>query len=275
MDPISSNSTNDESESGNGAIIGTQAHIPHVPETTRINPAIPKKLAHPALKSPEVPGTDALVGPKLLVQSPGASVDGNQSLSGHLHSVTSDENTTQLSSSDSSAKPASLDGKSVASATTFAMDEKESLRPDDSASVKAIEDEDLYSPPDSAAIGSRMGSENGARAFRDQLQEITSMGPPSHPSLTASRSDARFTPNEALLYNPSAIPTPGQLPGFPQTSENVLGKPADFPPDQKLLEAISNPRDRIWVLKLEQDIIDFVKDSKSVIFPPEREQHQC
>jgi hypothetical protein len=36
----------------------------------------------------------------------------------------------------------------------------------------------------------------------------------------------------------------------------------DFPPDSKLLEALDSPKDRIMVLKLEQDIVDFVKDAK-------------
>ena len=53
----------------------------------------------------------------------------------------SDDDQTQISSS--STKPASLDGKSTTSGTTFALDEKESLQPDDSASVKAAEDEDF------------------------------------------------------------------------------------------------------------------------------------
>jgi hypothetical protein len=35
-------------------------------------------------------------------------------------------------------------------------------------------------------------------------------------------------------------------------------------PDEKLLEALQSQRDRVWVLKLEQDIIDFIGQSKSV-----------
>lgn len=50
--------------------------------------------------------------------------------------------------SDSSTKPASFDTKSMASENTFGMDEKESLRPDDSASVQAAdEDEPFFVPP--------------------------------------------------------------------------------------------------------------------------------
>lgn len=61
--------------------------------------------------------------------------------------------------SDLGTKPPSLDGKSITSGTTFALDEKESLRPDDSASVKAAEDDDTFSGRGSIVAGSRIGSE--------------------------------------------------------------------------------------------------------------------
>lgn len=258
-----SNNINDDHQPSNGTINGAPPNVSHPPENARISPAIPKKLVQNASKPLQTPLTGVSIETKPLIQSPGVNSDRDSRLSGPTSSGLSDENSTQFSSSDTSAKPASLDGKSVASGTTFAMDEKESLRPDDSASVKAIEDEDVYSPPDPAAVDSQFDSETGARAFRDQLQEITSMGPPAaRPPIPASRPDSRSAPIEALLYTPSALPLPGQLPVFAQPPQALPGKPAEFPPDQKLLEAISNPRDRIWVLKLEQDIIDFVKDSK-------------
>jgi hypothetical protein len=33
-------------------------------------------------------------------------------------------------------------------------------------------------------------------------------------------------------------------------------------PDEKLIEAMESPKDRIFLLRLEQDVIEFVKDSK-------------
>ena len=33
-------------------------------------------------------------------------------------------------------------------------------------------------------------------------------------------------------------------------------------PDEKLLEALESPKDRIFLLRLEQEVIEFVKDSK-------------
>lgn len=156
----------------------------------------------------------------------------------------SDDNNTTLSSSSGSNKP-----PSIASGTTFALDEKDSLRPDDSASVKAVEDEELS--------GSRMGSDDGVRAFRDQLQEISSMEPsrrgvPQQPFNNAPK---------GVLYVPPQGPGIGAVPNASRSPPG--GSPdADCPPDQKLLDALENPRDRVWVLKLEQDVIDFVKDAK-------------
>jgi len=39
---------------------------------------------------------------------------------------------------------------------------------------------------------------------------------------------------------------------------------ANREPDEKLFEALESPKDRMFLLRLEQDIISFVKDSTSV-----------
>lgn len=174
---------------------------------------------------------------------------------GSLVPVTADDIGTQVSSSDSN-KPASMDGKSVASGTTFnALDEKESLRPDDSASVKAVEDEDLYSASGSG-LPSRIGSDDGVRAFRDQLQEISAM----EPSRRDVPTQAYANVPKGVLYVPPQGPGIGAVPSTGRPPASTPG--VECPPDQKLLEALENPRDRVWVLKLEQDVIDFVKDPK-------------
>lgn len=188
-------------------------------------------------------------------------------------SATEDSNT-QLSSSDGSAKPPSLDGKSVASATTFALDEKESLRPDDSASLRAVEEEDVTSPPDSVAAGSRVGSDSGvARAFRDQLHEIAVMGPipqrgappGRYPSVNVSSTHTLYDPNQPPndIARPMSQPSANGMPAV--AGQHSL--PAV--PDEKLIEALESPRDRLFVLKLEQDFIDFIKDSRYVTFDAE------
>jgi hypothetical protein len=184
-----------------------------------------------------------------------------------VKSLATEDNGTQLSSSDGSAKPPSLDGKSVASATTFALDEKESIRPDDSASLRAVEEEDITSPPDSVAAGSRVGSDSGvARAFRDQLHEIAVLGPQSQrgappgrfPNLSASSAHALYDPNQP----PNAIGRPMSQPVVNGISNLAGSHNLPAVPDEKLIEALESPRDRLFVLKLEQDFIDFIKDSR-------------
>ncbi|KAI6889762.1 hypothetical protein KC355_g21437, partial [Hortaea werneckii] len=170
----------------------------------------------------------------------------------------SEDSNTQVSSDSGSAKPPSLDGKSVASGTTFALDEKESLRPDDSASAKAADDEDIFSPPSSSLPASRMSSDD-ARAFHDQLREISSMDPQRR-SMTPQGFRQQALPQKGVLYVPHQGPGMGAVPNSRTDPEQQ--SPVDAQPDPKLLEALESPRDRIWVLKLEQDIYDFVKDPK-------------
>ncbi|MCJ1271190.1 hypothetical protein MMC22_011090 [Lobaria immixta] len=177
----------------------------------------------------------------------------------------SDDDQTQVSSS--STKPASLDGKSATSGNTFALDEKESLRPDDSASVKAAEEEDFYSGPASGAPSSRVGSEAGSRAFRDQFYEISErMGPSPHRSYPAGRRGIPGIEEEATPMSlpplAAAIPTPVVLPR-PEVI-TPIGAPFGFEyqePDEKLFEALDSPKDRLFLLRLEQEVITFVKDS--------------
>jgi hypothetical protein len=180
-----------------------------------------------------------------------------------------EDSSTQLSSSDGSGKPPSIDGKSVTSAATFALDEKESLRPDDSASLRAVEEEDVTSPPESVIADSRHGSDNGAaRAFRDQLHEIAVMNPQPHRGVPPGRFPTLPTGPQAL-YDPNQPPNgvrPVSQPavnGMPPMS----GGPAlPAEPDEKLLEALQSPRDRLFIVKLEQDFIDFIKEPRYVIY---------
>ncbi len=164
------------------------------------------------------------------------------------------------SGSELGTKPPSLDGKSITSGTTFALDEKESLRPDDSASVKAAEDDDTFSGRGSIVAGSRIGSEAAARAYRAQFYDIS--GGRNMQPMLERQSQGVNTPQSG---------SSGQ-----QTTDDGKHKPlvgaAGVPdafnlfyrqtPDEKLLEALESPKDRIFLLRLEQDVIEFVKDSK-------------
>jgi hypothetical protein len=171
-----------------------------------------------------------------------------------LLAPTAEDSNTQDSSSSGSVKPPSLDGKSVASGTTFALDEKESLRPDDSASAKAADDEDVFSAPGVGVVDA--GSESDVRAFRDQLREISSMEPPGH-NMTGQTFAPAPNPPHGMLYIPPHGPGIGTVPGA-----SGAGGEVDYPPHPKLIEALTVPQDRIWVLKLEQDVSDFVRDPK-------------
>jgi len=173
-----------------------------------------------------------------------------------------EDSSTQLSSSSGSGKPPSIDGKSVASATTFALDEKESLRPDDSASLRAVEEEDVTSPPESVVADSRHGSDHGAaRAFRDQLHEIAVMNPQPHRGVPPGRFPT-LPSGPQTLYDPNQPPSGARMPqpvhGMPVIRGG--GVPESIIPDEKVLEALQSPRDRLFIVKLEQDFIDFIKE---------------
>ena len=160
------------------------------------------------------------------------------------------------SSSELGNKPPSLDGKSITSGTTFALDEKESLRPDDSASVKAAaEDDDAFS-----IRGSRMGSDVALRArgiplgdFPDRRLMHSTPGSSGYGILTP-----QSTASEQQLGAGAGVP-PLASPGGPTDALNLIYRQA---PDEKLIEALTSPKDRMFLLRLEKDVIDFVENSK-------------
>ncbi|KAF2399143.1 hypothetical protein EJ06DRAFT_72354 [Trichodelitschia bisporula] len=194
---------------------------------------------------------------------PGATTGGRLHVAddGSSKALPTDDSSTQVSSSDGSAKLPSFDNKSVASGTTFGLDEKESIRPDDSASIRAVEEEDMFSATGSGAPGSRVGSDSDARAFSDQLREIAVMGPSRGVALD------QFQPaviaNTNVPFDPAAAAT-HQANGNDVSASQTLGVPT---PDEKLVEALESPRDRVYVLKIEQDVIDFLKYSKDSQLP--------
>ncbi|KAF5617755.1 R3H domain protein [Fusarium sp. NRRL 25303] len=168
----------------------------------------------------------------------------------------SDDSQRADSSSELGTKPPSLDGKSITSGTTFALDEKESLRPDDSASVKAAaEDDDAFSVRGSLVAGSRMGSEVAARARMLHLGDIPERRLPQPAPGTAAQ--GVLTPQSSSSEQPPGAPmgTPG--------SSDALGVIYRQAPDDKLLEAMASPKDRLFLLRLEKQVIDFVQDSKT------------
>ena len=175
-----------------------------------------------------------------------------------------DDEQTQMSSS--STKPASLDGKSTTSGTTFGLDEKESLRPDDSASVKAAEDDEFASGPASGAYNSRVGSEAGSRAFRDQFYEITeNISSASHRAHASGRRIISGIEEEGpkSTNSPLTPSLPAPVTIVPPQPVPTNGPSIDYnyqEPDERLFEALGSPKDRLFLLRLEQEVITFVRD---------------
>ncbi|KAK4551993.1 hypothetical protein LTR86_010785 [Recurvomyces mirabilis] len=199
--------------------------------------------------------------------------EGASDTTGLLAPTAADDTTTVLSSSSGSARPPSLDGKSVASGTTFALDEKESLRPDDSASLVAGDDEDALITSAMPLPGPVVHSDDSLRAFRDQLREITQMEPPRH-ALPNQALGPAVQATKGFLYVPPPTLGIGSIPRGGDVFD--LSSTVPGPPDPKLLEALDSPRDRLMVMKLQTDIIDFVNDAKevSLILPQTNAYHR-
>ncbi|ATZ49431.1 hypothetical protein BCIN_04g05820 [Botrytis cinerea B05.10] len=172
------------------------------------------------------------------------------------------------SGSDLGTKPPSLDGKSITSGTTFALDEKESLRPDDSASVKAAEDDDTFSGRGSIVAGSRIGSEAAARAYRAQFYEAPDRR--SIQLMQERQTQGIVTPQSGSSGQQTTDDKSKPLVGPSGSTEAAFTLFYRQTPDEKLLEALESPKDRIFLLRLEKDVIEFVKDSKEpfIDLPP-------
>ncbi|KAH8697022.1 putative R3H domain protein [Talaromyces proteolyticus] len=178
-----------------------------------------------------------------------------------------DDDQTHLS--NSSTKPTSFDSKSMVSVTTFAMDEKDSLRPDDSASVQAADEDESLPGAASGATNSLAGSEAGARGFRDQFREgnpykIRGLVPTSIQRFPDGDIRVAGTIPPDSVSNNFVVPTQADF----QSEQIFNGYPLE--PDEKLLEAMSSPKDRLLLLQLEEKIRNFIQDSKeqSLELPP-------
>ncbi|KAF7595784.1 hypothetical protein BBP40_004915 [Aspergillus hancockii] len=167
--------------------------------------------------------------------------------------------------SNSSTKPTSFDSKSMASVTTFAMDEKDSLRPDDSASVQAVDEEESLSGIASGAPNSLTGSESGARGFRDIHRTRAALQ-----STSPIFADGSQRPNGVMmpdsLSNSFVIANQEAF----RSGQPITMHPFPLEPDEKLLEAMKSPKDRLLILQLEEKVRHFIQNSKeqSLELPP-------
>jgi hypothetical protein len=171
--------------------------------------------------------------------------------------------------STSSTKMTNFDSKSLASVTTFAMDEKDSVRPDDSASVQAIDEDESLSGLASGAPNSVAGSEADSRVFRDQFRD----GIPTRPRGILPISGPLFNGSQPVngIISPDSVANNFVIPANPdsvQDGQNLHGFPLE--PDEKLLEAMKSPKDRLLILQLEEKIRYFIKEctEQSLELPP-------
>lgn len=231
--------------------------------------------AKPQVPSPPLQTTPQPAKAEITVQVPehqsnGVSIEG-LSLVDHglpaangLRSAESAESIEdeQSNLSNSSTKQQSFDTKSMASVTTFAMDEKESIRPDDSASVRAADDEDV------ASTVSRNGSfPQESSVIMPTLRGGAGVGGPSvtiaarrYPTLT---NPPRFgdlelppVPQSEVSETPSSSAAADQ-----QDDSSIRVPPPPISPDEKLLDALASPKDRLPILQLEERLLGFIAQS--------------
>jgi hypothetical protein len=217
---------------------------------------IAKKMKDLSLSSNSavVPST-----PSLVVNGSSSSVESSHGKNENGTALSDDVSHKADSSSEmGGTKAPSLDGKSITSGTTFALDEKESLRPDDSASVKAAaEDDEAFSVRGSQMANSRIGSEV-ARVHRLRIGDMP------------ERRIIQILPelqDQGIATPQSGSSGPAPSVENPQILATVAGTPDAFStmyaqnPDEKLLEAMASPKDRLFLLRLEQDVVNFVQSS--------------
>lgn len=169
--------------------------------------------------------------------------------------------------SNSSTKLQSFDTKSMASVTTFAMDEKESIRPDDSASVRAVDDDESSNPP-SRELAFQRDSEHQPTTSRHGLQPSTSgvtIAPRRYHTLTSTNTP-RFgdLPISPIVQSGSSDEDP--VPDHqvdPANEVHERATPLPVAPDEKLLDALATPKDRLPLLQLEEKLLAFIANPRS------------
>ncbi|KAI1207244.1 uncharacterized protein F4807DRAFT_192325 [Annulohypoxylon truncatum] len=241
---------------------GVVATPPGSEAVSSTKPAQSGKDQHASLSAASASST-----PSLVVNGSSSSLGEAQSKNENGTSVSDDTSQRADSNSEMGTKAPSLDGKSITSGTTFALDEKESLRPDDSASVKAAaEDDEAFSVRGSLIANSRMGSEV-ARIHRLRIGDMPERRIVQ--ILPEAPDQGVVTPQSGVSSQQPPIEQPQPL-GIVNGSSDAFTSMYGQNPDEKLLEAMQSPKDRIFLLRLEQDVINFVQSSKEpyMDFPP-------
>ena len=172
----------------------------------------------------------------------------------------------------SSSKLRSFDTKSMVSVTTFAMDEKESLRPDDSASVRAAEEDDSNITQAFASSGPQRTSEQAVRAAQAHPRfavNANTLAARRYPTMTMANpprfGDMPISTFAEVDPTPKENPVPLPEGARPEPRSQML----TVAPDEKLLEALASPKDRLPLLQLEERVLAFIRlDQENVLdFP--------
>ncbi|KAJ5489658.1 hypothetical protein N7539_004548 [Penicillium diatomitis] len=197
--------------------------------------------------------------------SQGCTLSNGVSVNGILKRENSfDDDRTHLSTS--STKMTNFDTKSLASVTTFAMDEKDSVRPDDSASVQAVDEDESLSGVASGAPNSVTGSEAGVRLFRDHFRDNVGIR-----SREMAPGYGEGNPQDANVMSPDSVASNFANPINLETSTSAhVVHPFPLHPDEKLATAMESPKDRLVVLTIEEKVRAFIKYSseQSLELPP-------
>lgn len=233
---------------------GVAATPPSSEAVNSTKPAQSGKDQHASLSAASASST-----PSLVVNGSSSSLGESPVKNENGTSVSDDASQRADSNSEMGTKAPSLDGKSITSGTTFALDEKESLRPDDSASVKAsAEDDEAFSVRGSLLASSRMGSEV-ARIHRLRIGDMPERRIVQ--ILPEAPDQGIATPQSGISNQQPPIEQPQAL-GIVNGSSDAFTSMYGQNPDEKLIEAMQSPKDRIFLLRLEQDVINFVSASK-------------
>ena len=224
-----------------------QATSPH-PETTP-QPA----KAEVAVKGPETNGDSIAIQGLSLVSHISPTASG---VKGAASADSNDDDQSHLS--NSSDKQQSFETKSMASVTTFAMDEKESIRPDDSASVRAVDDEDLAS---TLSRNSTFQQESSVimptlRGGAGILGPPVALAPRRYPTLTNPPRFGDLEPPPIPQSEVNQTPPSSVIPEHQE--EPSIRVPPPVSPDEKLLDALASPKDRLSILQLEERLLAFM-----------------
>ena len=170
-----------------------------------------------------------------------------------------EEDQSQISSSSLN-KPQSFDTKSLASVTTFAMDDKESIRPDDSASVRAVDDENPHSTLSRNSSFQHEQDQTTLRTARVFPSNVTIPGR-RFPTLANPPRFGNLPISPVLECTDVQMPEPALVLAQPEDIQEIVTV-VNTPPDEKLLDALASAKDRLPLLQLEEKLLSFLQHNK-------------